>query len=54
VLSEEVSLGFEQEVVMGLDCYHEWGSAVPVGFPLFVLPFNAAKANCRGGFADLL
>ena len=54
VLSKKVSLDFEQEVVVGLVSEHEWGPAVPVGFSFLVLPFDAAKAYCRGGFADLL
>ena len=54
VLSNEVSLDFEQEVVLGLVCEHERGPAIAVGLPSLVLPLDAAKADCGGGFADLL
>ena len=51
MLSEEVSLDFEQEVVVGLVCEHERGPAIAVGLPP---PFDASKADCSRGFTDLL
>jgi hypothetical protein len=54
VLSEEVSLDFEQEVVVCLVGEHERGPAITVELLLFVLPIDATKANFCIGFADLL
>ena len=54
VLSKEVPLDFEQEVILGLVCEHEWGPAIAVGLPPLVFPFDASKADCGGGFTDLL
>ena len=30
------------------------GPSVPIGFPSLVFPFDASKANCGGGLADVL
>ena len=54
MLSEKMPLEFDQEVVVGLVCEHERGPAIAVGLPPLELPFDAFKADCSGGFADLL
>ena len=54
MLAQEVSLDFDQEVVVRLVRLHEWGPAVAVGLPLLILPFDASQTNCSGGFTDLL
>ena len=54
MLTEKVVLYFKEEVVLRLVGQHMWGPAVPVGFPSFVFPFDFAKSNLGGGFADLL
>ena len=54
MLSKEVPLDFEEEVILSLVCEHEWGPSIAVGFPPLVLPFDSSEANCGGGFADLL
>ena len=48
------SLNFEQEVVVSLVGKHKRGPVIAVGLPLLVLPFDAFKVNCCGGFTDLL
>ena len=47
-------MDFEQEVIVGLVCEHERGPAIAVGLPPLIFPFDASKANCGGGFTDLL
>ena len=54
MLSEKVSLEFDQEVLVGLVREHERGPAIAVGLPPLVLPLDASKADCSGCFADLL
>ena len=54
MLSQKVSLDFDQEVVVGLVRKHERGPAIAVGLPPLVLPLDASEANCSGGFTDLL
>ena len=54
MFSEKVPLEFDQEVVVGLVRKHERGPAITVELPPLVLPFDASKADCSGGFADLL
>ena len=54
MLSEKVSLEFDQEVVVGLVREHERGPAIAVGLQPLVLPLDASKADCSGFFADLL
>ena len=54
MLSEEMSLDIEKEVIVGLVGNHERGPAVTVGLPPLMLPFDAAEADSGGGFTDLL
>ena len=54
MLPLEMSLDFEEEVVLGLVGYHVWCPSVTVGFPSFVLPFDSTEANFGGGFTDVL
>ena len=49
-----MSLDFEEEVVLRLVGYHVRGPSVPVGFPSFIFPFYAPKANSCGCLTDIL
>ena len=49
-----MSLGFEEEVVVGLISEHVGGPAIAVGAPLFVFPFDASEPSAGGCLADLL
>ena len=48
MLAQEMSLNFEEEVVVRLVGYHVRGPSIPVRFPSFIFPFYAPEANgCR-------
>ena len=48
MLAQQMSLNFEEEVVVRLVGYHVRGPSIPVRFPSFIFPFDAPEANgCR-------
>ena len=54
MLAQEMSLNFEEEVVMRLIGYHVGGPSISVGFPSFILPFYTTETNGSRRLTDML
>ena len=54
MLAQEMSLNFEEEVVVRLIGYHVGGPSIPVRFPSFIFPFYTPEANGGRCLTDVL
>ena len=54
MLTQEMSLNFEEEVVVRLVGYHVGGPSISVGFPSFILPFYTTETNGSRRLTDML
>ena len=54
MLAQEMSLNFEEEVVVRLIGYHVGGPSISVGFPSFILPFYTTETNGSRRLTDML